>query len=113
MSSTSVVVNPRTLGPIGFAREVLRARRTGPGPETVGSPMAPWMTHVAATTHNRQYLNSVGSMTSDDDAGNPPPADIVGLGFTSGFGPAPIVYAGDFPSGLTANCGYPISRRRP
>ena len=30
-----------------------------------------------------------------------PPADIEGKGFTVGYGPAPIVYAGDYASGLT------------
>ena len=35
MTTKSVVVNPRKLGPLGFVREVVRARRVGPGPETV------------------------------------------------------------------------------
>lgn len=35
MSAPSVVVNPRPLGLLGFLREVARARRVGPGPETV------------------------------------------------------------------------------
>ena len=35
MSSGSVVINPRKLGVVGFVREVARARRTGPEPETV------------------------------------------------------------------------------
>ncbi len=32
---TSIVVNPRKLGLLGFIREAIRARRVGPGPETV------------------------------------------------------------------------------
>jgi len=35
MSARSIVVNPRKLGLLGLAREVARARRAGPGPETV------------------------------------------------------------------------------
>lgn len=35
MSSRSVVLNPRHLGVVGFVREAVRARRVGPGPETV------------------------------------------------------------------------------
>ena len=35
VTTKSVVVNPRKLGPLGFVREVVRARRVGPGPETV------------------------------------------------------------------------------
>lgn len=81
------------------------AGNEGPDAATVGSPQAPWMMHVAASTHNRAYLNSVGSFTGGDTT---PPADIDGVGFTSGYGPATIVYAGDFPSTLTDNpelCG--------
>ena len=81
------------------------AGNEGPGAATVGSPMAPWMTHVAALTHDRKYDNSLVDMSGGDTAA---PADILGVGFTSGYGPAPILYAGDVPSGLTANpelCG--------
>jgi len=35
MQPKSVVVNPRKLGLSGFIREAVRARRVGPGPETV------------------------------------------------------------------------------
>ena len=81
------------------------AGNEGPAPATVGSPQAPWMMHVAASTHNRKYVNSLESMAGGDTT---PPADIEGAGFTSGVGPLPIVYAGDFPSDLTATpelCG--------
>jgi uncharacterized repeat protein (TIGR01451 family) len=74
------------------------AGNEGPDAATVGSPQPPWMMHVAATTHNRRYANSVGTMTGGDTT---PPADIGGAGFTSGYGPANIVYAGDYPSALT------------
>ena len=42
MSSESVVLNPRPLGFFGFVRELRRARRTGPGPETVFRLMRPF-----------------------------------------------------------------------
>ncbi len=35
MVAKSVVINPRRLGPLGVIRELARARRVGPGPETV------------------------------------------------------------------------------
>ncbi len=81
------------------------AGNEGPGYATVGSPMAPWMTHVAASTHDRKYVNAVINMTGGDTA---PPTDLYGLGFTSSLGQYDIVYAGDYPSGETANpelCG--------
>ena len=42
MSTKSVVVNPRKLGPLGLVREVVRARRVGPGPETVFRLLRPF-----------------------------------------------------------------------
>ncbi len=74
------------------------AGNEGPGAATVGSPQAPWMAHTAASTHTRKYVNSLTGMTGGDTT---PPADIEGVGLTSGVGPLPIVYAGDFPSALT------------
>jgi uncharacterized repeat protein (TIGR01451 family) len=75
------------------------AGNEGPGAETVGSPAdAPWLTSVGASTHDRLYTNDLVNLTGGDTA---PPADITGKGFTVGFGPAPIVYAGDYPSDLT------------
>jgi uncharacterized repeat protein (TIGR01451 family) len=75
------------------------AGNNGPGAETVGSPGdAPWLTTAGASTHNRVYVNELVDMTGGDTT---PPADISGKGFTSGYGPAPIVYAGDYPSATT------------
>ncbi|MCB8926296.1 MAG: S8 family serine peptidase [Ardenticatenaceae bacterium] len=72
------------------------AGNNGPGAETVGSPAdAPWLTSVGNSTHDRVWLNSVTNMSGGDTT---PPADITGKGFTSGFGPATIVYAGDYAS---------------
>jgi len=57
--------------------------------------LSPWVMTVGASTHNRVIENSLINMSSDEGAG---PADIKGAGFTSGYGPAPIVYAGDYPN---------------
>ncbi len=80
------------------------AGNNGPGAGTTAKN-APWTIHVAASTHNRKMLNNVANMTGGDTT---PPADILGQGFTFGYGPASIVYAGDYPSGQTATpelCG--------
>ena len=68
------------------------ASNDGPGPATVGSPAnAPWLMTVGASSHNRQFSNALTNLTGGN---TPPPADILGEGVTSGFGPAPIIYAG-------------------
>jgi len=69
------------------------AGNEGPGAGTVAH-VSPWVASVGASTHNRTIFNDVVSMTSDGGS----LADIRGVGFTSGYGPAPIVYAGDYPA---------------
>ena len=77
------------------------AGNNGPGPETIGSPGdAPWILSVGATTHGRSFLNTVQDMSGGDTT---PPADIEGKGLTVGYGPAPIVYAGDFGDDICLN----------
>jgi len=72
------------------------AGNEGPGPETVGSPAdAPWLTSVAASTHSRTWTNVVSFTGGDSALG-----DIDGNGFTDAYGPAPVVYAGDFGDGM-------------
>lgn len=66
------------------------AGNDGPGAGTVG-PEPPWVTAVAATTHNRRFVNSLTDLTSS----GPSLSDFFSLGFTAGYGPAPILYAGD------------------
>lgn len=61
---------------------------------------SPWVATVGASTHNRLLSNDVVGLTGGDTT---PPADIVGAGFTTSYGPAPIVYAGDFGDGLCLN----------
>ncbi|HUF38237.1 MAG TPA: S8 family serine peptidase, partial [Anaerolineales bacterium] len=74
------------------------AGNLGPGPGTVGRPAnAPWITSVAASTHDRYLANALVGMSG---GGSPAPADIAGKGFTAGYGPAPIVHAGDYGDAL-------------
>ena len=80
------------------------AGNSGPGAASVG-PEPVWTMSTAAMTHNRALFNSVIDMAGGNTA---PPADMQGLGFTSAYGPAEIVYAADYPSGETATpelCG--------
>jgi subtilisin family serine protease len=74
------------------------AGNSGPGEATMGSPAdAPWVLSVGAATHNRAFLNSLVDMTTD--AGTTL-LDIEGRSITDGYGPAPIVYAGDYGNAL-------------
>ncbi len=68
------------------------AGNDGPAPETTDH-RSPWLITVAASTHNRTYINALTGMTGGDTT---PPVDLIGKGFTSGTGSLPIVYAGDF-----------------
>lgn len=75
------------------------AGNDGPDPGTISEPAnAPWVVAVANATHDRRFANSIGTFSG---AANPPPP-LLGLGYTSGFGPAKIVYAGDYGNAL---CG--------
>lgn len=70
------------------------AGNEGPGSATVGSPAAPWLAHVAATTHDRPSQNSLVGMNGGSSA---PPGDMVGRSNTTTEYTAPVVYAGDLP----------------
>lgn len=90
------------------------AGNDGPGAGTVG-PEPVWTTSVAAMTHNRALHNSLINMTGGNTTA---PSDIAGEGFTAGYGSAKIVYAGDFPSGITGTpelcgAGDPLSFTSP
>lgn len=77
------------------------AGNSGPAASTVGSPSdAPWVTSVAASTHNRAFGNSL--VTS---GGGTAPGTLAGGGFTGGYGPAPVVDAKSFGDEL---CGAPF-----
>ncbi|MPY23639.1 S8 family serine peptidase [Shewanella sp. YLB-07] len=87
------------------------AGNSGPGPETVGSPGdAPWLTTVAAYTHDRDFSEkTVGGFTGGDTA---VPKDLAGKAMTGAFSGS-IVYAGDFvntndPDNDPAQCLQPF-----
>lgn len=70
------------------------AGNSGPGPATVAH-LSPWVATVAASTHTRSIDNSLVGMTSDSG----PLTDLLGAGLTASYGPAPIVYAGNYANG--------------
>jgi subtilisin family serine protease len=80
------------------------AGNDGSRPETVGSPAnSPWLLSVAASKHNRTFVNAVGGATGGSTA---PPAELRGAGVSSGYGPASIVHAADYGDAL---CGAPFA----
>lgn len=61
--------------------------------DAIGSPAdAPWTLGVAATSHNRRFVTTLAGLAG----GSNPPADLSGTGLTPSYGPAAIVYAGQF-----------------
>jgi subtilisin family serine protease len=75
------------------------AGNDGPGAGTVDEPgNVPWVIGVANASHNRRFVNSVGNFSGAPNA----PATLTGQGYTSGYGPANIVYAGNYGNAL---CG--------
>lgn len=69
------------------------AGNDGPGPSTVAHT-SPWVSTTAALTHNRSVDNTLVDLTSDGASLE----TLSGKGFTAPYGPAKIVYAGDFPT---------------
>jgi subtilisin family serine protease len=68
------------------------AGNSGPSQGTVNSPAnAPWVTAVGDATHNRRFTNPALQLS-----GPGAPLPMQGAGITRGYGPAPMVYAGDF-----------------
>lgn len=76
------------------------AGNDGPGPNSVDEPgNAPWVIAAANASHNRRFVNAIGGFVN----GAPnPPGTLTGQGYTAGYGPAAIVYAGNFGNAL---CG--------
>jgi uncharacterized repeat protein (TIGR01451 family) len=68
------------------------AGNEGPYPATLGH-QSPWVSTTAAATHNRAFFNFLADMSGGDTT---PPDDIQGVGFTDGYGPEDIVYAGAY-----------------
>ena len=78
---------------------VAAAGNAGPGAASIGEPAnSPWIIAVANASHNRRFSNSIGGFSG---VANAPPT-LAGQGYTAGFGPATIVYAGNFGNAL---CG--------
>lgn len=69
------------------------AGNDGPGLDTV-IHQGPWVMTTGATTHHRI---AVANQLVDFAGGPGPLADLAGESRTGGYGPAPIVHAGDFP----------------
>ena len=70
------------------------AGNSGPDFATLGNPAdAPWITSVAASSHNYFYKNSLTGLTNDQGETL---SEIVGQSITPGFGPAAIVDAADY-----------------
>jgi uncharacterized repeat protein (TIGR01451 family) len=77
------------------------AGNNGPDPSTVGGPNdAPWIMSNAASTHSRQVTNALVNMSGGSTT---PPPDLFGLSFSAGYGPAKIVYAGNYGDALCLN----------
>lgn len=74
------------------------AGNSGPGSSTLFH-QSPWVATVGASTHNRSFSNSLTHLASS--AGSL--AAISGKSVSSGYGPATIVYAGDFGDALCQN----------
>src|SRR5262249_49415618 len=75
------------------------AGNEGPGPGSIDEPgNVPWGIGVANASHHRRFTNSIGTFSGHAGA----PATLSGQGYTAGYGPATIVYAGDFGNAL---CG--------
>lgn len=72
---------------------VSSAGNGGPGESTVTLPsVSPWVIAVANATHDRRFVNRL----TDMEGGNAPaPMTMTGVGFTDGYGPAPIIHAGE------------------
>lgn len=69
------------------------AGNEGPGPATTGHN-DPWTLTVAASTHRRKFVNSLTNLSGGSTT---PPGTLNGLSVSSGYEPAPIVYAGAAP----------------
>jgi subtilisin family serine protease len=88
-SDTAAMFRARAAGIV----VAVSAGNDGPSPHTVAEPAnAPWVIGVASASHNRRFANRLVNLNGVANA----PADIAGVGFTAGYGPAKIVYAGDF-----------------
>ncbi|MEO8957669.1 MAG: S8 family serine peptidase [Rudaea sp.] len=78
---------------------VAAAGNEGPGSNSIDEPgNVPWVIGVANASHNRRFSDSLGDFSGAPNA----PPKLNGVGYTAGYGPKPIVYAGDYGNAL---CG--------
>ena len=78
------------------------AGNAGPDAATIGSPSnAPWVTSVAASTHDRKFTSALIGLTD----GITTMADIAGASIAAGYGPTRIVDAANYASTTTADDG--------
>lgn len=85
---------------------VAAAGNEGPGASSLDEPgNVPWVIGVANSSHNRRFANSLGNLSGAPNA----PGTLNGQGYTAGYGPAEIVYAGDYGNALcgTGDSDYP------
>lgn len=73
------------------------AGNNGPDPSTLGGPGAPWITNSGNFSHDR----AIEEKLLEDLSGgaSAAPVGITGKGITAGYGPAAIVFAGDYSNG--------------
>jgi subtilisin family serine protease len=72
------------------------AGNSGPAPGSMGSPgNSPWLLTVGASTHNRRLNSTLSGLTRD---GGGSLGSLLGKSLATGYGPARIVYAGDYPN---------------
>jgi len=76
------------------------AANDGPNPGTIGSPAdSPWITSVAASTHDRGAF-PIKTISNFSGGNSTPPSSMNGRSLTGSI-TAPIVYAGNFSNGDT------------
>ncbi|MBX2859037.1 MAG: S8 family serine peptidase [Cellvibrionaceae bacterium] len=68
------------------------AGNDGPSAASLTENTAPWVATVAASSHQRVIANNLVDIASEDGQF----ADITAAGLTAAYGPAPLVYAGDY-----------------
>jgi uncharacterized repeat protein (TIGR01451 family) len=73
------------------------AGNAGPGASTVAH-LGPWVSTTAASTHDRSYPKMLVDLSSDGNGKRGKPRNLYGRGARTGYGPAPIVHAGNYPT---------------
>ncbi len=70
------------------------AGNTGPTPSTINGPAnAPWVVTVGNSNHGIPYASAVVNLSGGTTT---PPSELIGYSMSSGYGPARLVYAGQY-----------------